>query len=92
VSLYIRLESYIPEAVMIKTPAEISTLSSTSVLHRLALLLFTFGLLYLRKGGFNPFDFWTIILTSSWRIAEESMEDIQEDHPGGPVCDGNQSG
>jgi hypothetical protein len=44
VSLYIRLKSYIPEAVMIKTPAEISPFSSTFGLHRLALLLFTYGL------------------------------------------------
>jgi hypothetical protein len=49
VSLYIRLKSYIPEAVMIKTPAEIFLFSSTFGLHRPALLLFAYGLSHLRK-------------------------------------------
>jgi DNA polymerase I-like protein with 3'-5' exonuclease and polymerase domains len=35
----------------------------------LALLLFTYGAVVLEKmEGFNPFDFWSIILTSSRRI------------------------
>jgi hypothetical protein len=49
VSLYIPLKSYIPEAVMIKTPAEISPFASTLGLYRPALLLFTYGLSYSRK-------------------------------------------
>jgi len=69
VSLYIRQTSYIPEAVMIKTPPEISPFSSTSGFHRLALLLFTYEAVVLEKmEGFNRFDFWSVILTSSRRI------------------------
>ena len=63
---------------MIKTPPEISAFSSTSVLHRLAFLLFTYGAVVLEKmEGFNRFDFRSVILTSSRRIGYHRILAVQ---------------
>jgi len=64
---------------MIKTPAEIS-LSSTCVLHRLALLLFTYGQSYLRKWRLQSLQTHhdEIIIEAGDAIADQVQAIVKE--------------